>query len=318
MRRSSLLTSFVFVALLITFATNASAQTPGVFEVRFNDSALTSQQRTELAPTLAATKSFWETIITGYQPGVDLDGIDIIVEAAAIDGPSNVLAQAGPGGFSVTRGGFTFLTDNQFNSSAGVVTIDTADFSTNLIFDVLKHEVGHVLGFGTLFDLNSLSPNRGEYIGSEGVAAYQAEYDSAALFVPLQNETFPGGIQVFNGHLDEDNLLTDAFGRAIRNDLMSPVVSNTTNANDPFQNFLSDTSLGIFRDLGYETIATTFVVPPPVLGDANLDGAVTFLDIAPFIGFLTTGEFLIQADCNEDGVVNFLDIAPFITFLTGN
>ena len=54
-----------------------------------------------------------------------------------------------------------------------------------------------------------------------------------------------------------------------------------------------------------------------ILGDCNLDGFVNFLDIAPLIGFLTSGGYLEQADCNEDGVVNFLDIAPFITILTG-
>ena len=286
--------------------------------MRFDDSALTTQQRAELAPTLEATKSFWESIITGYQPGINLDGIDVIVEVAAIDGPNNVLATGGPGGFIVDQGGFTFLTDNQLNSSAGVVSIDTADFSSNLILDVLKHEVGHALGFGTLFDLNELSPTPGEYIGSEGLAVYQTEYDSAAAFVPLQNETFPNGVVSFNGHLDEDNPLSDDFGRAIRDDLMTPTISNTTNANNPLRNFLSDTSLGIIRDLGYETVATTFVVPPPVLGDTNLDNSVTFLDIAPFIGFLSTGQFLFQADCNQDGDVNFLDIAPFITILTGN
>lgn len=315
MSRNILLTSVVLVSLL-SMGAIASAQTPGVFEVRFDDSALTTQQQSELAPTLAATKSYWESIITGYQPGVTLDGIDIVVEAAAIDGAGNVLAQAGPGGFIEDQGGFTFLTDNQFNSSAGVVTIDTADFSTNLILDVLKHEVGHALGFGTLFNLNSLAPNPGQYTGAEGLTAYKAEYDSAAMFVPLQNETLPGGIVTSNGHLDEDNPLSDVFGRAIEHDLMTPAISNITNANNPFRNFLSDTSLGVLRDLGYETIATTYVVPAPILGDVNQDQSVGFLDIAPLISLLASGTFLAQADCNQDGVVNFLDIAPFIAILT--
>ena len=56
--------------------------------------------------------------------------------------------------------------------------------------------------------------------------------------------------------------------------------------------------------------------PGAVLGDCNLDGVVSFLDINPFIGFLSTQTFFPEADCNEDGVVNFLDIAPFIGFLT--
>ena len=305
------------VVLVSIFATgaSASAQTLGMFEIRFNDSSLTAQQQTELAPALAATKSYWESIIIGYQPGVTLDGIDIVVEAAAIDGPGKILAQAGPGGFFITRGGFTFLVDNQFNSSAGVVTIDTADFYTPLIIDVLKHEIGHTLGFGSLFDANSLAPNRGEYIGSEGLMAYQAEFDSNATYVPLQNEILPGGIMVFNGHLDEDNPLSDTFGRAAEDELMTPAIANASNANDPFSNFLSNTSLGILRDLGYDTVDTTIVVPDPLLGDCNLDGVVDFSDIDAFVEILIGGTFLEEADCNLDDAVTFADIPSFITIL---
>ena len=54
---------------------------------------------------------------------------------------------------------------------------------------------------------------------------------------------------------------------------------------------------------------------PVVLGDANLDGAVNFLDISPFISFLAGNEFLDEADVNRDGSVNFLDISPFIGLL---
>ena len=317
MRRSILLISLVFVCLF-SIGANAPAQTAGVFEVRFDDSALTAQQQTELAPTLAATKSFWESVITGYQPGITLDGIDVVVSAMPIDGPSNTLAFGGAGGFIIEQGGFTFFTDAELNSSAGSVTIDTADFSSPLIVDVLNHEVGHALGFGTLFDLNSLAPNPGQYTGSGGLTAYQAEFDSNATSVPLQNETLPDGTIIFNFHLDEANPLSDAFGRTAQAALMTPTAENTTNAKDPFSNFLSDTSLGIFRDLGYETVDTTFVAREIQLGDVNQDGAVDFLDISPFISILSTDDFLEEADINQDGTVDFLDISPFITILSNN
>lgn len=57
------------------------------------------------------------------------------------------------------------------------------------------------------------------------------------------------------------------------------------------------------------------VVTEILLGDANQDGIVNFLDISPFIGVLSTAGFLEEADCNQDGVVNFLDIDPFIAIL---
>ena len=55
---------------------------------------------------------------------------------------------------------------------------------------------------------------------------------------------------------------------------------------------------------------------PVLLGDANCDGEVNFLDIAPFIALLSSGEFKAQADVNLDGEVTFLDISPFISILS--
>lgn len=53
-----------------------------------------------------------------------------------------------------------------------------------------------------------------------------------------------------------------------------------------------------------------------VLGDVNLDGFVSFLDISSLIAVLQSGNYQSEADCNEDGVVNFLDISPFLEILT--
>jgi len=54
-----------------------------------------------------------------------------------------------------------------------------------------------------------------------------------------------------------------------------------------------------------------------ILGDVNLDGAVTFLDIAPFIAILSRNRFRAEADIDLDGQVTFLDIQPFIDILAG-
>ena len=53
-------------------------------------------------------------------------------------------------------------------------------------------------------------------------------------------------------------------------------------------------------------------------GDVNLDGVVSFNDIAPFVQVLASGVFQAEADTNFDGVVNFLDIATlFPPFFVG-
>ena len=53
------------------------------------------------------------------------------------------------------------------------------------------------------------------------------------------------------------------------------------------------------------------------LGDVNLDGVVTLLDVSPFVALLTGGGFQCEADVNEDGVVSLLDVNPFVQILTG-
>ena len=60
----------------------------------------------------------------------------------------------------------------------------------------------------------------------------------------------------------------------------------------------------------------TAIAIPELLGDVNLDGAVDFLDIAPFISILSGADYQAEADINEDGDVNFLDISPFIALLS--
>ena len=53
-----------------------------------------------------------------------------------------------------------------------------------------------------------------------------------------------------------------------------------------------------------------------VLGDANCDGTVNFLDIAPFVTALLNPEFDPKADVNRDSTDDFLDIVPFVGLLT--
>lgn len=62
----------------------------------------------------------------------------------------------------------------------------------------------------------------------------------------------------------------------------------------------------------FVTMITATAAP---LGDVDLDGAVTFLDIQPFIALLASEEFQAEADCDCSGTLDFLDIGPFIEIL---
>ena len=54
-----------------------------------------------------------------------------------------------------------------------------------------------------------------------------------------------------------------------------------------------------------------------LLGDVNLDGQVTLLDVQPFVDRIAQGEFQEEADTNQDGAVNLLDVNSFVILLTG-
>ena len=64
-----------------------------------------------------------------------------------------------------------------------------------------------------------------------------------------------------------------------------------------------------------DAILASVTVAPVLKGDCNLDGTITFLDIAPFIAVLSSTGYQAESDCDCDGDVDFLDIQPFINIL---
>ncbi len=75
---------------------------------------------------------------------------------------------------------------------------------------------------------------------------------------------------------------------------------------------------GFFDSMGNIDLTGIFVPDGGVLlGDVNLDGVVSLLDVAPFVNRVTSGTFQAEADINGDGVVSLLDVAPFVDLLTG-
>jgi hypothetical protein len=213
--------------------------------------------------TDAAT--FWESNITGYRLNSgSLQGVSISAVVEANDGVGGVLGSAGP------TSGFFFdnvVLDGDATSSyvlyasAGSMSFDSADvdnlISAGMWEQVIRHEMAHVLGFGTLWGYAGIYNNfyidgSGEYTGAAGLAAYQAEFDASATYVPVELE---GGTGTSDGHWDEVDGgaaltgITDAEGNDMAYELMTGWLNSPT--------FLSQTTLGQFYDLGYT------VVPEP-------------------------------------------------------
>jgi subtilisin-like proprotein convertase family protein len=204
-------------------------------EVVFPDNSLTPQQQAIFLE--AAAK--WESIIIGDVPEVFVTGIglvdDIVITATgpSIDGPGGILGQAGPRSF---RAG-TFL------PSSGIMQFDQADINALIAsgqFDeVIVHEMGHVLGIGTIWDdLNLLLGNGTpavRFIGPQAIAEYNGIFGGSATSVPVEGNQGGGG--TLYSHWDEETF---------ENELMTGFL------NGGVSNPLSRITAGQMGDLGYD------------------------------------------------------------------
>ena len=122
-----------------------------------------------------------------------IDDIIIYVRLDSIDGPGKILGQAGP----------CLIRDPGFQPGVGVMRFDTADVAGLLAagqFDeVVRHEMGHVLGFGTIWQsLGVLSGAGGtdpHFVGAQATAAFDhngGQAYSAGAKVPVENCCGPG------------------------------------------------------------------------------------------------------------------------------
>ncbi len=142
----------------------------------------------------------------GCQPVTEAGGIDdvkIYVTVDSIDGSGAVLGRAGPCYYR-TAGGIFPLT--------GIMHLDEADLgdlqASGLLEDVIVHEMGHVLGFGTLWNasINNFLSNGGTADPYFNGAAARAAFDAAGggprtdPKVPVENT---GGAGTRDGHWRE-------------------------------------------------------------------------------------------------------------------
>ncbi|AHG89208.1 peptidase M8 leishmanolysin family protein [Gemmatirosa kalamazoonensis] len=145
----------------------------------------------EVQDAFAAAKARWEriirestdTLVFSWRDGDCDDDVkahtdtipDVMILARidSIDGPSNILGQAGPCLLKVMDNGRRM-------SSVGVMQFDSSDMrlmiTQNKLVNVITHEMGHVLGFGTLWASRynngvALSQSGFTYSGAGAVSA---------------------------------------------------------------------------------------------------------------------------------------------------
>lgn len=181
----------------------------------------------------------WSAIITADVPPVVIDGetiddVRIDAEGAQIDGAGRILGQAGP----------IDLRPGSFLPATGIMSFDSADLAQmeadGSLVSVIVHEMGHVLGFGTIFDRLGLITGAGgadpEFTGRNAAREYAdllgVGDGPPPTSVPLANVGGPG---TRDGHWREE-LFAD--------ELMTGFL-------DVGANPISRMTVGAFEDLGY-------------------------------------------------------------------
>jgi hypothetical protein len=202
-------------------------------------------------------ENFWESAITGYQSGINLTGFTINASIGAIDGQWHVLGYSGPTS-AISQGGYVLTT-------AGNMVFDQADMtymtSSGSFGDVIRHEMGHVIGIGTLWGYNTgYVDGSGQYTGAAGLAMYRTEFNQpGATYIPVE---LGGGGGTADGHWNEvDNGagptgIVDSQGRDMQYELMTGWLNGPT--------FTSKTTVASLQDIGYTVnLNAVAAVPEP-------------------------------------------------------
>jgi len=244
--------------------------------------------------TFATAAARWETIITGDLPtqGLNLaagtcnspdaltdpvDDVLIIVRLELIDGPGAVLGSAGPcAARTATNGGLTAL---------GTMRFDTADLANlenaGSFANVILHEMGHVLGIGTLWNSKALLQNASSasnkqdtfFSGTNAVVAFNAvggNTYTGGQKVPVENcvtgVPTSCGSGTINSHWRE---------AVLRNELMTGYLNSGENP-------LSALTVASLKDIGYvvdDTKADFFFVQTNLMaGLQSMDQGIHLQD----------------------------------------
>lgn len=222
----------------------ASAESPFVIEARWVGGA-TSRQRAAVSTAVARWRGVVMSELSDIpvrapanacfegQPALNevVDDLLLFVEFVEIDGPNGVLGQAGP----------CYIRSDNHMPVIGSLTLDAADVQQadlmGALDDIVLHEIGHVLGFGTIWEEKGLLTGaRGtdpRFTGAQALSAYRVT-DPSRASVPVENA---GSSGTRDGHWRDS-----VFGR----ELMTGYLNRAPNP-------LSTITIASLADLGYAT-----------------------------------------------------------------
>jgi hypothetical protein len=197
-----------------------------------------------LSPTqrdaFKAAADRWSRVIVGDLPSMRVEGeliddVVILAQGRRIDGPGHVLGSAGPTFLRPAGAGRVALLP-----AKGSMSFDTDDLATmerdGTLGDVITHEMGHVLGIGTIWEDKGLLRNprtvNPTFVGERAMEEYGRLRGSGPARVPVENE---GGEGTADGHWRDS-----VFG----SELMTGFVGEAGNP-------LSRLTVASLEDMGY-------------------------------------------------------------------
>jgi len=169
-----------FVFLVLTAAAGRPAAGAG-FELTYQlQSGFNATEVQLLTTAYQRAETVWETVLTGYAPGVNMGPVVINIYpttgglAAAIVGGSST-----QGGFTYSTSGSIFVNVDEIENFAAWPGVTSGPClvpgtGLNYLDELLVHETGHVLGVGTQWAPNGVYVNNTfQYTGAHGLKAKQ-------------------------------------------------------------------------------------------------------------------------------------------------
>lgn len=180
----------------------------------------------------------WSEIIVGDVPDVvyqgrTIDDLEIVASAPFIDGAGGILGQAGPDEVRLDGTFLPYLGTMQFDSADVARMVAEGTFE-----DVILHEMGHVIGVGTLWNVLGLLRGLGSanptFVGANAVREYQTLSNTQTTSVPVEAT---GGQGTAGGHWRES-----VFGTELMTGYAEP-------PGTPMP--ISRLTIGSLQDIGY-------------------------------------------------------------------
>ncbi|MCA9217450.1 MAG: hypothetical protein KDB27_30490 [Planctomycetales bacterium] len=311
------------ISLCVTWSIAASAHAEFKIDVTIESpGAFTSSRRALLDENLQRATRLWESVILGYD---ELDG-DVSFPLTVV--PTHTgLAAAQTDTIRVINDTFIATSGTMFvnvDEIENIVTGVGVAPGVNTFDELLAHEIGHALGFGTQWVNNDLYENgTGRYVGQYGLDAYRAEFDAAAEFVPVELAGTGGSAdahwdQLFRSSPQEGNPadpyslnplvgITDARGRDLAQDIMSPALDA-----DFGEPFLSNTTVQAMRDIGFDVVASF-----PFVGDIDGNGFIEITDVDALAKLIAVRSANVIYDLDNDGTVSSSDRETLVRDILG-